>query len=880
MWFPLSDFFENLAHTLPDATLNSIGNFIVELVDQDDDNRAVWRSIVAECTTYLGMSKGRPNTGQNFPSESNLYSPSLRKAILTMSSKISQSLFPAGAFVKSTIMGSTDAELEDRAVRIEDWFNHYLFNVLKGYKSDKELLIFWYVICGCAFSKSYIDPVLDRPVAPYIHPDDLIISSGGSCLDDAERITHVFKITERSYLEHVNVSYYKLVNVREDSLDEVGIVDKAKQAYGIRPEDSSSRNRIYTFLEVMIYLDLNDVNQVTSMLTNSKSSKKLPYLVTLDKQSKQIVRLVRNYKPDDHFVTRLNPYTQYKLFPGFGPYGMGMAHLALDLAKAETKTMNELVRAGELSNQPSLMMDEGSVRKEFTQINMSPGSINRISTQNGNVNDAIQQLNIREPSQTLFQLMQSFGQSIQDISAIRELTPENVPAGATATTMMGILSTMHIMEDAVINRLYDSFSSELSKFYDLFSQWIPEKKYPFSTAGTKSHIMRKDFKEDVLIIPIIDPNVSSQTFQLIANDTILQLAAANPDLYNMRAVHERTLRSMRISEIDGILTPEEPPAPPPPPPPQLDPVSENQKVLKGDPVQAYKDQDHTSHMTVHQSMLDSWQGDDTKKDSAAAMQSHINDHQAFLWASEIEARMQMQVPDDAESTPPEVQNEIASKAAQAILQKQQEEQAAAAPPPGPSPEEIMMEELKVKQQSLQLTAQTKQQEFELNSQKMQQESSRLEADFNYKSMVQQKEFEIKEKELHLREQELQIRIQENATKLQAQSQEKQAQLELAHRKEDSREREEALKFQLAEAKEEKDSVLRANELQEKAMEAEAKANLEAEGNARELEQKQREAELRAESAAHKATLDYLKGKEVTEQQEEPEELEELPEDNV
>jgi hypothetical protein len=189
---------------------------------------------------------------------------------------------------------------------------------------------------------------------------------------------------------------------------------------------------------------------------------------------------------------------------------MGMAHLTLDLARAETQTLNELIRAAELSNQPSLLYASGSIRKEATQINMTPGSVNRIDTLDGNIGNAITPLPVKEPSQTLFQLMQSFGQSISEISAIRELRPDDVPPNATATTMMGILSTMHIMEDAVINRLYDSFKGELAQFYALFSEWLPEAPYPFSVTGGDQGIMRTDFRKDVLIQPIIDPNVSSQ----------------------------------------------------------------------------------------------------------------------------------------------------------------------------------------------------------------------------------------------------------------------------------------------------------------------------------------------------------------------------------
>lgn len=701
-------FYGNLIDFVDPRYLSTLGEETVELITDDDDSRAIWKRIVKDCTDFLGMSKGRPNAGQNMPKETNIYGPTLRKSVLTMSSKIHQTLFPAGSFVHSNILGESNAETEDRAKRIEDWFNYYLFDVLKGYKSDKELLILWYTICGSAFSKAYIDPVFRRPIAPYIHPNDLIISPEGSCLEDAERITHQFEITDREYQNRVRSGMYRGERL-EQSVDRGdSIQSHVKARYGIKDSPTDEKNKIYTFCECMRWVRIPGIDH-----PNGSSPAMLPYVITVEKNSAKVLRVQRNYNPTDRLFNRKNPYTQYKLFPGFGPYGMGMAHLALDLAKAETQTMNELIRAAELSNQPSLLYASGSIRKESTQIQMNPGSINRIDAIDGNVNNAVSPLPTKEPSAVLFQLMQSFGQNIQDISAIRELTPENVPTNATATTMMGILSTMHITEDSVINRLYDSFKNELGLFSDLFSQWIPEEPYPFSVLGGQKAIMREDFRAGISIIPIIDPNVSSQSFHLIANDALLGLARENPDLYNIRAVHERALRSMRISGIDTLLKPaeEEPSSPP-----QLDPVTENQSIMRGQPVQAYSSQDHQSHITVHGGIVEQLSQDEEKAPLLASLQAHVRDHQAFLWANEIQARMQMQIPEDPTQIPPQFQNQIAQKAAEATLAKQQEQQAANPPPPDPSA--ILIEELKVKQAQLEEQKISNQQKFELERMKI------------------------------------------------------------------------------------------------------------------------------------------------------------------
>ena len=715
-------FYQNLAFSMPDSLLTGIGYDTVDLTEQDDDQRAVWKQIITQTVDLIGSPLGKSNQGASMPRETSFNSPTLRQAILSMSCKIHQTLFPAGEWVRSSIMGLTNKDNEDRADRISAYMNYYLTKVAKEYKSDKELLLFWYVICGCAFSKTYIDPLKNRPIAPYIHPEDIVISPEATCLEDAERIAHRFTLSDRNVHERIRVGIYKDVNLQEDYAEKGGSIQaRAQTKAGITPQLSHDhKNKQYTFYESMRWLSLPG-----DEFARSSQRKLLPYLVTVDKNSKKVVSLNRNWDPHDSFLVRKNPYTQYKLFSGFGPYGMGMAHLALDLARAETQMMKELVRAAELSNQPSMFFSATALKNERTQIDLNPGSVNRLTAIDGNINNAMTVNPTKEPSQTLLALKGQVTEAITNLSTARELLPQNIPANTTATTMMGILSTFHILEDSVMNRLYDSFSNELGLLYTLLGEWLPDTPYPFAVPGADHVLLKQDFGPDVSISPSVDANISSQTFQLIVNEAILTLVQAAPDLYDIRSVHERALRSMKISDIDAILKPL-PPEGPPPPPPALDPVSENQAVLIGTPIKVYKWQDHAAHKSVHEDLMQQIAKDETKAQALAALNAHVAEHDAFAWAQDIQGRMGFQIPDDGASIPPEAQTMIAQKAAEAIVAKQQEAQAAAGPPP-PDPNAVLLEDIKMKKEQNELRHQIDQQKLAIEQAKMERDSQEEQA---------------------------------------------------------------------------------------------------------------------------------------------------------
>lgn len=747
-------FHENIAHHLGDYELSKIGNQLSQAIQADDDARQQWLRVITDCIDYLGLGNSKAKGGNNSRS-SDIYAPTLLSIAVNITSKLHSNLFPAKGFVECKTFGQASEAVEDQAYRMKEFSDYMLTDVMSGYEEDKQQALFWAVICGHVFCKVYLDESKDKPAAPYIRPEDIIIDAGASSLDDAERITHRFVISDRIAEERFRTGEWKRAYLDTHDVKQDVVRSNADKVMGINniPDET---NKSYCFDECYCYLDIPSYEHMGR--NGNPSGRLLPYIVIKDKNNDNVVSVKRNYKEFDRLYRRIDHIIQYKYFTGFGPYGLGLAHMALGLAKAETEIQQQLIMAGKLSNAPSLLMNN-ALKGERTQYNITPGSLNQMAAFGNSIQDSIMPLPFKEPSQVLLALKDQISQAMQDISAASDFTPDNIPANTGEMTMAALISSSHILEDSVMGGLYKAFAKELDLLFDVFSQWLPESPYPFSVPGGAHVIMREDFTPSVRIKPIIDPNASSSTQQMIIGETIMNLALANPDLYNMREVQKRLLNSMKVRDIDQILLPDEKEAPPPP---ELDAISENARVITGEAIQVYKTQDHGSHKIVHQNMIDQLSADETQDNSSkiAELQSHNSDHDMWLYLAEMQAMSGVELPEDVESIPEQIQNQISIQAAKA-LEKKAKEDAKDNPPPV-DPNEVMMRELDVKEQELQLKAQQNQAQLELDQQKLQAEEGRKSVELQ----IKMKQIELEEKQLALEQMKLELQHQDMMQKLQ------------------------------------------------------------------------------------------------------------------
>ena len=702
-------FGHNLALYLNDSELTTIGTHLKDQIDRDIQDREQWINIIAQAIDYLGVGGQKTKTSLAARNADG-YSSTFMTIALRITSKLHASLFPSKDMIDTMIRGIQTPDMVERAYRIKEFFNYFVNDIAEEYIPDKKQALFWMVLTGSVFSKVFFDKVKERPSAPYIRAENLIINSTASSLDDAERITYQFTLTERQYLQQVEAKEYRYTHLEEADRNDNKIQNKIDNKLGINPQPNDE-DKIYEFHECLCYLDLPGFEHLDE--SGKPTGKLLPYIVTKDKNSSNIVSIYRNWDENDPKYKPKNYYVQYKYFTGFNIYGLGLAHLLLGNAKAETELQQQLLKAAQLANAPVLLMAPGT-RFEKTQLDIKAGAINQFNSFGADFNNNMKPLGFHDPSGVMLQLKDMLKQGMEDLSVARQISPDNIPTNTSATTMLGILSTMHILEDSLMNDLYLSFKKELAMLYNLFGQYLPDEPYPFAVEGGEHAIMRNDFMPAIGIRPSLDPNVSSSTFQLIINEAINGLQQQAPDLYNQKEIHLRMLRAMKVADPESLFKPDNPQEDPPP----LDPISEGKAAMMGQPIKAYKYQDQSAYIAIHQANVAQLQADQSQDHSQAIsiLQSNIQQREALRYMIDMEAKIGHPLPEDPSQISPEDQNHIAMIAAQKVQQEQAEMQKHNPPPVDPAT--VFHEENRIKEKEIEIKAQQEEQRISVDNQKI------------------------------------------------------------------------------------------------------------------------------------------------------------------
>lgn len=746
-------FNDNLVNYINDGELQRIGNLLTESIESDDRDRQKWLRIITQGIEQLGLGIERaPST--NSGKDTDLYATTFLTECLKITCKLFSIFFPGRKFAETQIYGYVNEMLENQAYRTGEFFDYYTNDVMTEYLPDSEQAIWWSVLAGSSFVKPYYDPHKGRIVAPYITPQNIIISSGSSSVYDAERVTHRFTLTKREMEANFEKGIWLERRVEENTQYTDHVTRKVNQVMGVEPTPNED-NENYMFDECYTYLKISGFEEIGK--DGRPTSRYLPFRIIKDKNSDKIVGIWRNYNESDSLFRQKLNIVQHKYFTGFGPYGTGMIHLVLGAAKTETKLQQQIIKGAVLSNMPNMIQKSG-LRTERSQLNFTPGSIPQVSTFGEPLQNVFMPVPFSPPSPVMMDLLNSISAKIQNVSIARELKAEDVPANTAATTVLGILSTTNDMPNSLIKSYYRSYTKEFQLIYDLLAEILPDKPYPFLTPGGEHALMKSDFSPKVKIKPVMDPSNSSQTIQMLTNEVLMTLSSSSPDLFNSREVNKRILNTLKIQDIDNLLVPE----PEDNPPPERDAVSENIQVLQGNPIKAYKMQDHQSHKTIHNDEIQRLAADESTDNSAkiAALTANIAEHDMWEYMEQMEAAMGQPLPDDPTQVPPEVQNQISMRAAQALQQKQQQEQQSNPPPMDPSIP--LMEENRVKEKGIELEAQYKQGQIQMENAKIQQEGQLKEMDLQLKM----KQLEMEERKLMIEEKRLMIQEQENERKTQ------------------------------------------------------------------------------------------------------------------
>ena len=574
----------NLAEVLDDSILGEISSELREHFETDQDSRSEWEDGYTKGLDLLGV-KYQERT-QPFQGASGVTHPIISESVTQFQAQAYKELLPAGGPVRTNIMGAKTPEVEDQATRVKNYMNYMITEVMEEFDPDTDQMLFYLPLSGSTFKKVYYDETKQRPVSRFVPAEDLVVPYTASDLATASRITHVLRMDENQIRKLQVAGVYRDVDV---SADYESYEDEVKQK--VRELDGVERNDIdeqLTVLEVHTDLDIEGFEDTDQ--TGEPTGIKLPYIVTLDLGSGEILAIRRNYAEGDPLKRKQQYFVHYKFLPGLGFYGFGLIHMIGGLGKAVTSILRQLIDAGTLANLPSGFKARG-IRIRNDDEPLAPGEFRDIDAPGGDIRNSIIPLPFKEPSGTLAQLLGVLVESGRRFVSIADQQVSNMNQEMPVGTTVAMLERGMKVMSAIHKLLHYAQKTEFRLIASVIRDYLPPN-YPYQVTGADQNIKQADFDDRIDVIPVSDPNIFSMAQRVTLAQTQLQLAQSNPQMHNLHAAYKRMYQALEVQNIDEIL-------PPPPQPQPTDPSIENARALAGEMLQAFPQQDHDAHMSNH-----------------------------------------------------------------------------------------------------------------------------------------------------------------------------------------------------------------------------------------------------------------------------------------
>lgn len=593
---PVEDFGANLAELIDESDLNNLAGDILDSINQDKQSRSDWEKTYTDGLKYLGM-KFDEGRSQPFEGSSGVIHPILAEAVTQFQAQAYKEMLPAKGPVKTQVIGARTVETETQADRVQEFMNYYIMNVMKDYDPELDMLLFYLPLAGSAFKKVYYDNVLNRAVSKFIAPEDLIVPYEASDLSSAERVTHAINMSHNEIKKQQLSGFYADVDVSKHSYAsaESEVEAEIDKLQGIK--GSYAEDRDHTVFEVHTILDLEGFEDIGE--DGEPTGLKLPYIVTIDEQSEQVLAIRRNYNEGDLYKNKINFFVQYKFLPGLGFYGLGLSHMIGGISKASTSILRQLIDAGTLANLPAGFKARGMrIRDEDEPL--QPGEFRDIDTTGGSLRDNLIPLPIKEPSNVLMQLLGLLVDSGKRFAAIADTNIGDASGNMPVGTTVALLERGTKVMSAIHKRLHYAQRLEFQLLSKVFSEYLPPD-YGYDTGTGPGAIKQSDFDSRIDVVPVSDPNIFSQSQRITLAQELLSMVQSNPEIHGPLGMFEAYKRMYAALGVDNVESLLQPPADNTPKP--IDSGLENSGLMMGQPQQAFESQNHQSHIEAHRSLF-------------------------------------------------------------------------------------------------------------------------------------------------------------------------------------------------------------------------------------------------------------------------------------
>ena len=575
--------YDNLAEHLPDDVLGRLGSTLYQNYQDYKNSRKDWERSYREGLDLLGFKYDQRT--EPFQGASGATHPVLAEAVTQFQSLAYKELFPAEGPVRTQILGVPTPEKEQQSQRVKDFMNYQIMEKMKEYEPDFDSMLFHLPLAGSAFKKVYYDEAASMACSKFVPADDLIVPYTATSLDDAESIIHRVQISENELRKQQVAGFYRDIDLKPGPVNETEVERKERELEG----QSKGRDEdVFNLLECHVHLDLEGFEDMGE--DGEPTGIKMPYVVTVEENSREILSIKRNYEVGDPLKNKIDYFVHFKFLPGLGFYGFGLIHMIGGLSRTATAALRQLLDAGTLSNLPAGFKQRGIRIRDDAQ-SIQPGEFRDVDAPGGNIRDAFMMLPFKEPSQTLLALMGVVVQAGQRFASIADLQVGEGNQQAAVGTTVALLERGSRTMSAIHKRIYAALKQEFKLMSRVFKLYLPQE-YPYDVVGGQRMIKQTDFDDRVDILPVADPNIFSQTQRISLAQSELQLAQSNPQIHNLYQAYRNMYEALGVKDIDKLLKRPQVPTP-------KDPALEHIDSLAGKPFQAFPGQDHRAHITSH-----------------------------------------------------------------------------------------------------------------------------------------------------------------------------------------------------------------------------------------------------------------------------------------
>lgn len=654
------DFRENLALSLDANTLRDIGEQVCEWAEADEESRKPWWDRFEAGLCKAGLIDEKPDLSKEAvltPGASKIVHPLIVEAVVQFQARALEELFPAEGPVKGAVLGRKTRELEEQAERVADFMNYQMTMHDDSYFWDVDQMLFYLPLSGSAFKKTYYDRMRKQLFSRFIKADNILVPYGAQT-NEEPRMSHLFECTPNSLKKMQRAKLYRNVVISAPAPDnDRSIIDKADNAEQSSQIFEGDHKVIECHCEIEIP-GLDGGSEYEGIAW--------PYTVTVERDSREVLAVYRNWKEMDRDRNKRRWFTHYRYLPGLGYYGYGLFHAIGGLGEAATATLRAFLDAAGFANFQGGFKSK-DIRMKNGQVVLRMGEWQDVECSAEELAKGFYTPPFKEPGQAMPNVLGIITEAGQRFASTTEAMvgegTNNVPVGTTVARIeqgSKVYTSIH-------RRLHRAAGEEFRARAELNAEWLPNEGFPYINGKASQKIMRQDFDDRIDVVPVSDPNIFSATQRIAIAQAELQLAQSSPNLYNLYEAHRRMLLALKSPDIDSILIDPDTIQP-------RDPVTEGQLLLTGKPFRAFIQQAHDAHLILHMNQVQQFQGTPMGQQIVPVMIAHMAEHFALKYRLEMGMMLGIQMPDpnakDAQPLPPEIENAIAVKAAQAVQMMQ------------------------------------------------------------------------------------------------------------------------------------------------------------------------------------------------------------------